>query len=272
MLVLAPTGKDAALTRSVLERAGLACDVLLGPRRGLRGAGGRRGRRAARRGGGRVRSQTGAWTNWLARQPPWSDLPVLVLARPAPTPPPSRRRWTCSATSRCWSGRLRVAALVSAVRTALRARQRQYQIREHLTSIERQRKRPARGGPPQGRVPAILAHELRNPLAPIRNSLHILRLTSQHDPAVRARRRDDGAAGQPPGAAGGRPARGLAHHPRQDRAAQGAVELAAVVRSAVETSRPLIEAASHQLTVAIPAEPLTLDGDPSAWRRCSPTC
>ena len=29
---------------------------------------------------------------------------------------------------------------------------------------------------------AILAHELRNPLAPIRNSLHILRLTSQHDP------------------------------------------------------------------------------------------
>src|SRR5262249_39754372 len=29
---------------------------------------------------------------------------------------------------------------------------------------------------------AILAHELRNPLAPIRNSLHILRLTSRSDP------------------------------------------------------------------------------------------
>ncbi len=31
---------------------------------------------------------------------------------------------------------------------------------------------------------ATLAHELRNPLAPIRNSLHILRMSNQHDPAA----------------------------------------------------------------------------------------
>jgi CheY-like chemotaxis protein len=37
--------------------------------------------------------------------------------------------------------------------------------------------------------------------------------------------------------------------------------LAAVLRSAVETSRPLIEAAGHQLAVSIPPEPLTLEGD-----------
>ena len=46
---------------------------------------------------------------------------------------------------------------------------------------------------------AVLAHELRNPLAPIRNSLHILRLTGQNDPAARASRRNDGAASQPHG-------------------------------------------------------------------------
>jgi CheY-like chemotaxis protein len=40
------------------------------------------------------------------------------------------------------------------------------------------------------------------------------------------------------------------------------VELAAVVQRAVETSRPLIEAAAHQLTVSLPPEPILLDADP----------
>jgi CheY-like chemotaxis protein/two-component sensor histidine kinase len=39
------------------------------------------------------------------------------------------------------------------------------------------------------------------------------------------------------------------------------VELAMVLAAAVETSRPLIEAARHQLTVALPPEPLLLDAD-----------
>jgi len=40
------------------------------------------------------------------------------------------------------------------------------------------------------------------------------------------------------------------------------VEIAGVVRSAVETSQPLIEAGSHQLAVSLPAEPLTVQADP----------
>jgi len=39
------------------------------------------------------------------------------------------------------------------------------------------------------------------------------------------------------------------------------VELAAVVASAVETSRPLIEASGHELTVTLPPEPIPLDAD-----------
>src|SRR5205085_2372424 len=39
------------------------------------------------------------------------------------------------------------------------------------------------------------------------------------------------------------------------------VELAAIVQSAVETSRPLIEAAGHELTVTLPPEPIHLDAD-----------
>jgi CheY-like chemotaxis protein/two-component sensor histidine kinase len=40
------------------------------------------------------------------------------------------------------------------------------------------------------------------------------------------------------------------------------VELGAILRSAVETSRPLIEAARHQLTVTVPDEPVMLVADP----------
>jgi CheY-like chemotaxis protein len=41
------------------------------------------------------------------------------------------------------------------------------------------------------------------------------------------------------------------------------VELAAVLQSALETSRPPIEAASHELTVTLPSEPVYLDADPT---------
>ncbi len=41
------------------------------------------------------------------------------------------------------------------------------------------------------------------------------------------------------------------------------VRLAAVVESAVETSRPLVEQMGHGLTVALPEQPITLDADPT---------
>jgi CheY-like chemotaxis protein len=109
---------------------------------------------------------------------------------------------------------------------------------------------------------AILAHELRNPLAPIRNSLHILRMSNQNDPTSErvsemierqvnymVRLVDDLMEVS-------RITRGKVELRKEP------VEVAAIVRSAVETSRPLIEAAGHQLAVAIPSETLTLEGDP----------
>jgi PAS domain S-box-containing protein len=109
---------------------------------------------------------------------------------------------------------------------------------------------------------ATLAHELRNPLAPIRNSLHILRLAGS----------DSGAAER----VHEMMERQVNHMVRLvddlmevSRINRGKIELrkeqtelAAVVRSAVETSRPLIEAARHQLALSLPAEPLPLEADP----------
>ncbi len=107
---------------------------------------------------------------------------------------------------------------------------------------------------------ATLAHELRNPLAPIRSGLDVLRRA----PDEATRRRAESTI-----------ERQLAHMVRLvddlldvSRISRGQVELqrarlslGAVIDTAVETSRPAIEEGRHTLTVAVPDEPLWLDGD-----------
>ena len=117
---------------------------------------------------------------------------------------------------------------------------------------------------------ATLAHELRNPLAPIRNSLHVLRLAGSDLATVgRVREMMD---------------RQVNHMVRLvddlmevSRITRGKIELrkeridlAATVRSAVETSKPLIESSAHQLTVSLPPEPLPSRRIQCASRRFSP--
>ncbi|NML15746.1 ATP-binding protein [Azohydromonas caseinilytica] len=108
---------------------------------------------------------------------------------------------------------------------------------------------------------ATLAHELRNPLAPIANGLAILRHADAGSPVgVRARELME---------------RQLAQLVRLvddlldvSRVSQGKVELKkavvslnAVLELALETSRPLIEAAGHQLAVQLPQDTVLLWAD-----------
>ena len=109
---------------------------------------------------------------------------------------------------------------------------------------------------------ATLAHELRNPLAPLQNALHILRL----DPA---------------GGDAGRSALAIMERQMQQmvrlvddlldvsRITRGRLELRreitrfdALVADAVETVRPLLASLGHQLDVQLPDEQLLLDADP----------
>lgn len=109
---------------------------------------------------------------------------------------------------------------------------------------------------------ATLAHELRNPLAPMLSGLEVMRLAND-DPETVGKVRD-------------MMQRQLAHmvHLVNDlldvaRITGGKVELRktrvevkSVVESAVETSRPLIAASGHTLTLHLPEAPLLLDADP----------
>lgn len=109
---------------------------------------------------------------------------------------------------------------------------------------------------------ATLAHELRNPLAPIRNALHIMQLADDDSAAIgQARTMMERQLKQMVRLIDdlldvSRITRGKLDL-RKER-----VELAAVIGNAVDTTRPLIEAAGHSLTVTVPPYPVYLDADP----------
>jgi signal transduction histidine kinase/DNA-binding response OmpR family regulator len=109
---------------------------------------------------------------------------------------------------------------------------------------------------------ATLAHELRNPLAPIRNALHIMQLAEDDAAAIdQARTMMERQLKQMVRLIDdlldvSRITRGKLDL-RKER-----VELSAVIGNAVDTTRPLIEAAGHSLTVSLPPHPVYLDADP----------
>jgi len=108
---------------------------------------------------------------------------------------------------------------------------------------------------------ATLAHELRNPLAPIRNSLQLMRMASgKHEAVEQARIIMERQLTQL--------VRLVDDLLDMSRISQGKIELrrervrlAAVLNSAVETSSPLIEEMGHQLTVTLPGEAVVVDAD-----------
>jgi len=107
---------------------------------------------------------------------------------------------------------------------------------------------------------AILAHELRNPLAPLRTGLEILRRNPEPHAAEQAR---------------DMMSRQLLHMVRLiedlldiSRISLGRLELRfekitirEVIEAALENSRPAIEAAKHEVSVHIPSEEISFKGD-----------
>ncbi len=108
---------------------------------------------------------------------------------------------------------------------------------------------------------AMLAHELRNPLAPIRNAVQIVKLAKGNEAAVQS--------------AAEAIERQVNHMVRLvddlldvNRISRGKIELrlervalASVIEQAIETSRPMIDAAGHELSVSLPPQPIYLHAD-----------
>lgn len=109
---------------------------------------------------------------------------------------------------------------------------------------------------------AMLAHELRNPLAPIRTAVKVLHLKGSQLPEARGAREIID--------------RQLNHLTRliddlldvsritlnKLQLRQEPIQLSEVIRGAVESSRAFVEQRGHELTVTLPPEPVYVDGDP----------
>ena len=115
----------------------------------------------------------------LARLPAWADLPLVFVAREvAPLVLLGASAFPESGNVTLLDRPLSPHTLVSAVQVALRASARQSEMGELLAERERAVRR-------RDEFMAMLAHELRNPLAPMRNALYLLRAQGVEDPLVR---------------------------------------------------------------------------------------
>jgi signal transduction histidine kinase len=254
LLLRLATPKDAEMTCAVLERAGVAADACEDLNRLLdeldRGAGALMLAEEALAEPGSLRLG-----QWLAGQPPWSDICVILLARQGADSHAVAQVMESLPNVTVIERPVRVASLVSTVRSTLRARSRQYEVRELLDGLRATDRR-------KDEFLATLAHELRNPLAPIRTALTLLQ-EHRPDPQALARQHE-------------LMRRQVEHMVRLvddlmevSRITRGkvslqrvAVLLDTVIDDAIELSRPLLEAGGHGLERQRAAEPFLVDGDP----------
>lgn len=253
ILLRAATGKDALMAHAVLERGGLqaqACATLAELVTEMAcGAGALVLAEEALAGPAAAELMQA-----LRQQPSWSDLPVLVLARPGADSHTVIEAMDSVANVTVIERPVRVAAFVSSVRSALRARARQYDLRATLAGLRLADQRKTE-------FLATLAHELRNPLAPLQTALTLLkRKRPSPDEATRhydmMRRQIDHMV---------RLVDDLMEISRITRGRieldTAAIDLRQVLRDAVELSRPLIDGAGHRLALQLPDGPLPVLGD-----------
>lgn len=195
----------------------------------------------------------------LQSQPAWSNLPLLALCRQGVLAPPLREAGLRNLTVLDRPASMRT--MLSAVMTALRGRRWQYQIRDQIETLVQADHALRLADQRKDEFLATLAHELRNPLAPIRTGLELL----SQLPAEAARRQTVTAM--------------MDRQMRQllrliddllevSRISTGKLvlqrerlDMRRVVETALESCAPLIARGGHRLSVAMPDEALWVDGD-----------
>ncbi|MCZ8258459.1 MAG: response regulator [Polaromonas sp.] len=185
--------------------------------------------------------------DYVATQPTWSDIPILLLTRSGADSQDVQRAVELLGNVTLVERPVRTIALISATRSAVRARERQYQVRD--------------ADKRKDEFLATLAHELRNPLAPIRTSMGILKhLYPDSGQITQLRNVVD---------------RQVIHLTRlvddlldvaritsgKVTLKKGQITLQSVINHAVEISSSTMESKQHKLDVREPDAPYLLDAD-----------
>jgi two-component system, sensor histidine kinase len=205
----------------------------------------------------------------LSAQPAWSDVPLVLLCQTGPQWLAAQRALHSLRNVTLLERPTSSRTLISSLQAAIRARARQYQMREQFDALRRSeeqlRATEAALRDADHRKDlflATLAHELRNPLAPIRTAVQIL--TSPQIGAQQLQWVQSVIQRQAKHMA-------LLLDDLLDvaRITQGKlnlkterVRLTGIVEAAVETARPMLDERKHHLTVRLPTEPPILEADP----------
>ena len=160
VLVLTPTGRDGQMVCGRIVADGMPCEVCADLPALLAGiASGAAAAVVAQE----ALSPRGAemLLAALEAQEPWSDIPVLLLAEARSRAPRVSTRFFERANVVLLPRPLAIQLLLSSVRSAVRARRRQYQMRDLLRELERAVQL-------SDMFVSILGHDLRTPLGAIR--------------------------------------------------------------------------------------------------------
>lgn len=185
VLLLTPTARDAQVSLQILTSVGIPCEVC----KGLENL------RAELEIGAAalvlpeevvVADSAATLQESFRLQPAWSDLPVIVLVRAGMQSPAVERALSTLGNVSLLERPLRVSTLVSHIRSALRAREHQYQLRDLLADERAARVEADIANQAKDRFLAVLSHELRTPLSPVVMAIDTMEKDARLPPSLRS--------------------------------------------------------------------------------------
>jgi signal transduction histidine kinase/ActR/RegA family two-component response regulator len=262
ILIVAPLGRDAAVIAELLRDHGYCAQICSGVAEAAMEAAGDAAALLLTD-EALEREHLPGLLRQLSAQPAWSELPVIILTSGGESRSARLLELTAAAAGSVTllERPLATATLLRTVEVALRSRRRQYQVRELLETQLAREAALQEADRRKDTFLAILSHELRNPLAPIRNAAELLS-SSKLTPlqlrwAQSVIRRQTGHM-----------AALLDDLLDLARITQGKLllhkqscSLRNVVEAAVETARPILEKKGHRLAIRLPDDAPAVTAD-----------